>query len=137
MSLAAEWQARPLSPVYAIVFFDAIHYHVRNEGKVVNKAAYTCLGVDLKGSKDVLGLWVGENEGAHYWLGIMNELKNRGVEDILIACVDGLRGFPEAINSAFPQAEIQLCIVHMIRNFAQICGVKISERIYCRSENGL
>ena len=124
MSLAAEWQARPLSPVYAIVFFDAIHYHVRCEGKVVNKAAYTCLGVDLKGHKDVLGLWVGENEGAHYWLGIMNELKNRGVEDILIACVDGLKGFPEAINSAFPQTEIQLCIVHLIRNSLKYVGSK-------------
>jgi putative transposase len=124
MSLAAEWQGRPLSPVYAIVFFDAIHYHVRHEGKVVNKAAYTCLGVDLKGRKDVLGLWVGENEGAHYWLGIMNELKNRGIEDILIACVDGLKGFPEAINSAFPKAEIQLCIVHMIRNSLKYVGSK-------------
>jgi len=124
MSLAAEWQARALSPVYAIVFFDAIHYHVRYEGKVVNKAAYACLGVDLKGHKDVLGVWVGENEGAHYWLGIMNELKNRGVEDILIACVDGLKGFPEAINSAFPKTEIQLCIVHMIRNSLKYVGSK-------------
>ena len=124
MSLAAEWQARPLSAVYAIVFFDAIHYHVRQEGKVINKAAYTCLGVDLKGRKDVLGLWVGENEGAHYWLGIMNELKNRGVDDILIACVDGLKGFPEAIRSAFPKAETQLCIVHMIRNSLKYVGSK-------------
>ena len=124
MSLAAEWQSRPLSTVYAIVFFDAIHYHVRQEGKVVNKAAYTCLGVDLKGHKDVLGLWVGENEGAHYWLGILNELKNRGIEDILIACVDGLKGFPEAVNSAFPKTETQLCIVHMIRNSLKYVGSK-------------
>jgi transposase-like protein len=124
MSLAAEWQARPLSKVYAIVFFDAIHYHVRHEGKVVNKAAYTCLGVDLTGHKDVLGLWVGENEGAHYWLGILNELKNRGTEDILIACVDGLKGFPEAINCAFPKTETQLCIVHMIRNSLKYVGSK-------------
>ena len=124
LSVAAEWQGRPLSAVYAIVFFDAIHYHVRHEGKVVNKAAYTCLGVDLKGRKDVLGLWVGENEGAHYWLGIMNELKNRGVDDILIACVDGLKGFPEAINSAFPKTETQLCIVHMIRNSIKYVGSK-------------
>ena len=124
ISVAAEWQARPLSAVYAIVFFDAIHYHVRHEGKVVNKAAYTCLGVDLKGRKDVLGLWVGENEGAHYWLGIMNELKNRGVDDILIACVDGLKGFPEAINSAFPKTETHLCIVHMIRNSIKYVGSK-------------
>jgi transposase-like protein len=124
MSLASEWQSRPLSAVYAIVFFDAIHYHVRQEGKVVDKVAYTCLGVDLKGRKDVLGLWVGENEGAHYWLGIMNELKNRGVEDIRIACVDGLKGFSEAINSAFPKTEIQLCIVHMIRNSLKYSGSK-------------
>jgi transposase-like protein len=116
VSLAAQWQARPLSPVYAIVFFDAIYDHVRQEGKIIHKAAYTCLGVDLKGRKDVLGLWVGENEGAHYWLGIMNELKNRGVKEILIACVDGLKGFPEAIDSAFPRTEIQICIVHLIRN---------------------
>lgn len=124
MSLVAEWQARPLSPVYAIIFFDAIHFNVRHEGKVVNKAAYICLGVDLQGHKDVLGLWVGENEGSHYWLGIMNELKNRGAKDILIACVDGLKGFPEAINSAFPQTEIQLCIVHMIRNSLKYVGSK-------------
>ena len=124
MSLAAEWQSRPLSTVYAIVFFDAIHYHVRQEGKVVNKAAYTCLGVDLKGHKDVLGIWVGENEGAHYWLSIMNELKNRGIEDILIACVDGLKGFPDAISSAFPKTETQLCIVHMIRNSLKYVGSK-------------
>ena len=124
ISLAAEWQSRPLSAVYAIVFFDAIYYHVRQEGKVVNKAAYTCLGVDLKGRKDVLGLWVGESEGAHYWLGIMNELRNRGVEDILIACVDGLKGFPEAISSAFPKTETQLCIVHMIRNSLKYVGSK-------------
>jgi putative transposase len=124
ISLATEWQSRPLSTAYAIVFFGAIHYHVRHEGKVVNKATYTCLGVDLTGRKDVLGLWVGENEGAHYWLGIMNELKNRGIEDILIACVDGLKGFPEAINSAFPKAETQLCIVHMIRNSLKYVGSK-------------
>jgi transposase-like protein len=124
MSLAAEWQSRPLSTVYAIVFFDAIHYHVRQEGKVVNKAAYTCLGVNLKGREDVLGLWVGENEGAHYWLGIMNELRNRGVEDILIACVDGLKGFPAAINSAFPKTETRLCIVHMIRDSIKYVGSK-------------
>ena len=124
ISVAAEWQARPLSAVYAIVFFDEIHYNVRHEGKAVNKAAYTCLRVDLKGRKDVLGLWVSENEGDHYWLGIMNELKNRGVDDILIACVDGLKGFPEAINSAFPKTETQLCIVHMIRNSIKYVGSK-------------
>ena len=103
MSLAAEWQSRPLSAVYAIVFFDAIDYHIRQEGKGIHKAAYICLGVDLKGRKDVLGMWVGGNKGAHYWPGIMNELNDRGVDDILISCTDGLNGFPEAVNSAFPR----------------------------------
>lgn len=116
MTLATEWQSRPLQALYPIVFFDAIHYKVRSEGKVLSKAAYTCLGVDIRGRKEILGLWVGENEGAHFWLAICNELKNRGVEDILIACVDGLKGFPGAINTVFPKTEIQLCIVHMIRN---------------------
>lgn len=122
--LVVEWQSRPLQKVYPIVFFDAIHYKVRDEGKVVAKAAYTCLGIDLSGIKEVLGIWVGENEGAHYWLGICNELKNRGVEDILIACVDGLKGFPDAINTVFPKTEIQLCIIHMIRNTLKYVGSK-------------
>jgi len=125
VALATEWQSRSLEGVYAIVFFDAIHYKVRNsDGKVVSKAAYTCLGVDTEGHKDVLGLWIGENEGAHYWLGVMNELKNRGVEDILIACVDGLKGFPDAINAVFPDAQIQVCVVHMIRNSLKYVGSK-------------
>ena len=122
--LVVEWQSRPLQNIYPIVFFDAIHYKVRDEGKVVTKAAYTCLGIDLSGIKEVLGIWVGENEGAHYWLGICNELKNRGVEDILIACVDGLKGFPDAINTVFPKTEIQLCIIHMIRNTLKYVGSK-------------
>ncbi|OGB90076.1 hypothetical protein A2625_01935 [candidate division WOR-1 bacterium RIFCSPHIGHO2_01_FULL_53_15] len=113
MSLVTEWQSHPLHALYPIVFFDAIHYKVRSEGKVLSKAAYTCLGVDIRGRKEILGIWVGENEGAHFWLAICNELKNRGVEDILIACVDGLKGFPDAINTVFPKTEIQLCIVHM------------------------
>ena len=116
IDLAAQWQARPLESVYPIVFFDAIFYKVRQEGRIVSKAAYTCLGIDLKGHKDVLGIWIGEKEGAHYWLGVLNELKNRGVEDILITCVDGLKGFPEAINQVFPKAETQLCVLHLIRN---------------------
>lgn len=124
MGLVVEWQARPLQAVYPIVFFDAIHYKVRDEGKVVTKAAYTCLAVDLSGIKEVLGIWVGENEGAHFWLGICNELKNRGVEDILIACVDGLKGFPDAIKAVFPKTEIQLCIIHMIRNSLKYIGSK-------------
>ena len=122
--LVVEWQSRSLQRIYPIVFFDAIHYKVRDEGKVVTKAAYTCLGIDLSGIKEVLGIWAGENEGAHFWLGICNELKNRGVEDILIACVDGLKGFPDAIKTVFPKAEIQLCIIHMIRNTLKYVGSK-------------
>ncbi len=113
---AKEWQSRPLSEIYPIVFFDAIHYKVREDGKVRSKAAYTCLAIDLEGRKDMLGIWVGESEGANYWLGIMTELKNRGVQDILISAVDGLIGFPEAIESVFPGCEVQQCIIHQIRN---------------------
>lgn len=113
---AKEWQSRPLSEIYPIVFFDAIHYKVRQEGKVVSKAAYTCLAIDIEGQKDMLGIWIGESEGANYWLGIMTELKNRGVQDILIAAVDGLKGFPEAIESVFPGCEVQQCVIHQIRN---------------------
>ena len=113
---AKEWQSRPLSEIYPIVFFDAIHYKVRQEGKVVSKAAYTCLAIDIEGQKDMLGIWIGESEGANYWLGIITELKNRGVQDILIAAVDGLKGFPEAIESVFPGCEVQQCVIHQIRN---------------------
>jgi len=113
---AKEWQTRALSEIYPIVFFDAIHYKVRQEGKVVSKAAYTCLAIDLDGHKDMLGLWVGEAEGANFWLGILTELRNRGVKDILISAVDGLKGFPEAIESVFPGCEVQQCIIHQIRN---------------------
>lgn len=112
---AAEWQARPLESVYAVVFMDAIHYKIRQDGKVITKAAYTCLGIDLDGHTDVLGIWVGEAEGAHFWLNVLTELKARGVEDILIACVDGLKGFPDAIEQIFPRTDVQLCIVHQIR----------------------
>jgi transposase-like protein len=111
--LAEEWQNRPLEKIYPIVFFDAIHYKVRDQSKkVLSKAAYTCLAVDIEGHKDLLGLWIGEAEGANFWLNILTELKNRGVEDIFIASIDGLRGFPEAINSVFPKTEIQLCVIH-------------------------
>jgi len=115
--IATEWQNRPLEGIYPIVFFDAIHYKVRDDSKkVVSKAAYTCLGVELSGRKDLLGLWVGEAEGANFWLSVLTELKNRGVQDILIACIDGLKGFPDAINTVFPKTEIQLCVIHQIRN---------------------
>lgn len=115
--LAEEWQNRPLEKVYPIVFFDAIHYKIRDESrKVTSKAAYTCLAVNMEGHKDLLGLWISEAEGANFWLNILTELKNRGVEDIFIASIDGLKGFPEAINTIFPKTEIQLCIIHQIRN---------------------
>ena len=115
--LAEQWQNRILEKIYPIVFFDAIHYIVRDESKkVISKAAYTCLAVDIEGHKDLLGLWVGEAEGSNFWLNVLTELKNRGVEDIFIASIDGLKGFPEAINSVFPKAEIQLCVIHQIRN---------------------
>ncbi len=113
---ARQWQDRPLQDIYTIVYFDAIHYKVRLEGKVVSKAAYTCLGVDLEGHKDLLGLWIGEAEGANFWLAILTELRNRGVKDILISCVDGLKGFPEAIESVFPECQVQQCVIHQIRN---------------------
>lgn len=116
LDLAKEWHSRPLQKVYPITYFDAIHYKVREGGRVITKAAYTCLGIDLDGRKDVLGLWVGESEGAKFWLRVFSELKNRGVHDIFIACVDGLKGLPEAIRAVFPNAEVQLCIIHMIRN---------------------
>lgn len=116
MDLVTEWQSRPLQSIYSIVFFDAIHYKVKENGKVVSKASYTCLGIDLEGRKDVLGIWIGEAEGAKFWLRVFTELQNRGVKDILIACIDGLKGLPEAMTMVFPQVDIQLCIVHMIRN---------------------
>jgi len=116
ISHAKEWQSRPLSSIYPIVFFDAIHYKVRQDGKVLSKAAYTCLSIDLEGRKDMLGIWVGEAEGANFWLGILTELRNRGVEDILISAVDGLKGFPEAIESVFPNCEVQQCVIHQVRN---------------------
>lgn len=116
LEVAREWQSRPLEKIYAITYFDAIHYKVREDGKVVTKAVYTCLGIDLEGRKDVLGLWIGENEGAKFWLRVFTELKNRGVDDVFIACVDGLKGMPEAINAVFPETEIQLCVIHLIRN---------------------
>lgn len=116
LEVAAEWQSRPLSRIYPIIFFDAIHYKVREGSKVVTKAAYTCLGINIEGYKEILGAWIGESEGAKLWLQVFTELKNRGVEDILIACMDGLKGLPEALKSVFPDTEVQLCIIHMIRN---------------------
>jgi len=111
-----EWQSRPLDTVYPIVYLDCIVVKIRQDKQVINKAIYLALGVNMEGQKELLGMWLSENEGAKFWLNVLTELQNRGVKDILIACVDGLKGFPDAINTAFPKAQIQLCIVHMIRN---------------------
>jgi transposase-like protein len=116
------WQTRPLEAMYPIVFFDALRVKIRDEGTVKNKAVYLALGVAADGSKDVLGLWIEQNEGARFWLAVMNELKTRGVEDILIAVVDGLKGFPAAITAVFPQARVQTCIVHLTRFSLAYCG---------------
>lgn len=120
----AEWQSRPLERVYPIVFLDAIHFKVRKENRIINKAAYSVLGISITGQKDILGIWVGESESASFWLGVCNDIKNRGVQDILIACTDNLAGFTEAINAAFPKTEIQLCIVHQIRNSLKYVSYK-------------
>lgn len=119
-----EWQARPLENIYPIVWLDAIHYKIKENGKVTSKAVYTILGVNLEGKKEVLGLYISENEGANFWLQVLTEMSNRGVKDILIACVDGLKGFPEAIEAIFPEAEVQLCVVHQIRNSLKYVGSK-------------
>lgn len=112
----ATWQARPLEPVYPLVFFDALRVKIRDEGLVRNKAVHIALGVRADGTKEILGLWLEQNEGAKFWLRVMNELRNRGVEDILLAVVDGLKGFPEAIRAVFPEAVVQTCIVHLLRH---------------------
>ena len=124
LPIAKEWQQRPLEAVYAVVFLDAIHYHVRSEGQIVKKAVYIALGINLDGKKDVLGMWVGENESAKYWTTVLNGLKNRGVEDIFIACTDNLTGFSAAIGAVFPKTEIQNCIIHQLRNSSKYVSYK-------------
>ena len=124
LPVVKEWQQRPLESIYAVVFMDAIHYHVRCEGRIVKKAVYVAIGINLDGRKEVLGMYVGENESAKYWLSILNGLKNRGVEDILITCIDGLTGFPEAISAVYPNTEIQHCIIHQIRNSTKYVSYK-------------
>ena len=111
-----EWQSRELDPIYPIVYLDCIVLKIRQDKQVINKAIYLALGVNMEGHKELLGMWISENEGAKFWLNVLTELQNRGVQDILIACVDGLKGFPDAINTVFPETQIQLCIVHMVRN---------------------
>lgn len=125
-----EWQNRLLDKTYPVVYFDALVVNGRTEGKAAKKSVYIAMGLDLQGKKDVLGLWIGETEGAKFWMGIMTELKNRGVEDILIACIDGLKGLPDAINAVYSQTHIQLCIVHMIRNSTRFVSYK-ERKILC------
>jgi putative transposase len=120
----AAWQARPLEPVYPLVFFDALRVKIRDEGLVRNKAVHVALGVRADGTKEVLGLWLEQNEGAKFWLRVMNELRNRGVEDVLLAVVDGLKGFPEAILAVFPEAQVQTCIVHLLRHSLDFVSFK-------------
>lgn len=119
-----EWQSRPLESIYPIIFMDAIHFKVRKDNTIISKAAYAVIGVNLEGKKDVLGIWIGSAESSKYWLLVLNELKNRGVNDILIACVDGLNGFKEAIHAVFPNTEIQRCIIHQIRNSSKYLSYK-------------
>lgn len=116
METAIAWQNRSLESIYPIVYMDAIHYKVKEEHQIVSKAAYICMALDMKGYKDILGIWIGEQEGAKFWLSVCNDLKNRGVKDIIIACMDGLKGLPDAIKAVFPQVNIQSCVVHQIRN---------------------
>ena len=124
LPVVREWQSRPLEEIYAVVFMDAIHFHVRSEGQIIKKAVYIAIGINMDGLKEVLGMWVGENESAKFRLSVMNGLKNRGVEDILIACVDGLTGFPAAIEEVYPKTEIQQCIIHQIRNTTKFVSYK-------------
>lgn len=124
LPVAKECQQRPLESVYAVVFLDAIHFHVRSEGQIVKKAVYIAIGIDLDGRKDVLGMWVGENESAKFWATVLNGLRNRGVEDIFIACTDNLTGFAAAIEAVFPKTEIQNCIIHQIRNSTRYVSYK-------------
>ena len=124
LPVVREWQQRPLESVYAVVFMDGIYFHVRSEGQIVKKAVYIAIGVRCDGVREVLGMWISENESAKYWLGILNSLKNRGVDDILIACVDGLTGFPGAIEAVYPKTEIQQCVIHQIRNSTKYVSYK-------------
>lgn len=127
MDEARGWYSRTLESFYPVVFLDAIHYKVREEGRIVTKASYIALGINAEGHKDILGIWIGENEGAKFWLKVCNELKNRGVQDILIVCIDGLKGFPDAIKTVFPETRVQLCVIHQIRNTLKYVAYKDSK----------
>jgi len=124
LPIAKEWQQRPLESIYAVVFLDAIYYHVRSEGQIIKKAVYIAIGINLDGRKEVLGMWVGESESAKFWANVLNNLRNRGVEDIFIACTDNLTGFSAAIEALFPKTEIQNCIIHQIRNSTRYVSYK-------------
>ena len=119
-----QWQSRPLEPVYPVAYFDAIWVKIRTDRRIINRAVYLCLALNMEGRKELLGMWVGHNEGAAFWHGVVNDLANRGVKDIYVACVDGLKGFPEAIRAVFPHTQVQLCIVHMIRNSLRFVSYK-------------
>ena len=121
---AKEWYSRMLERFYPVVFLDAVHFKVREDGRIVTKAAYVALGIDAEGCKDILGIWVGENEGAKFWLKVCTELKNRGVEDIFIVCIDLLKGFPDAIRTVFPDTRVQICVIHQIRNTLKYVSYK-------------
>lgn len=127
--LVKEWQNRPLQGLYAVVFMDAIHFKVKQDGAIVNKAAYMVIGIDLDGNKDVLGMWIGENESSKFWLSVLNDLKNRGVQDILITCVDNLTGFSQAISACYPNTEIQKCVIHQIRNSTRYVSYKDLKKV--------
>lgn len=129
MPTIKEWQNRPLQSTYAFVFLDAIHYKVKQDGMIVNKASYMVIGIDMDGRKDVLGIWIGENETSKFWLVVLNELKNRGVENILVISVDNLKGFNEAISACYPMTEIQKCIVHQVRNSVRFVNYKDLKKV--------
>ena len=124
LPVVREWQSRPLEEIYAVVFMDAIHFHVRSEGQIIKKAVYIAIGINMEGRKEILGMWVGENESAKFWLSVLNSIRARGVEDILIACIDGLTGFTNAIEAVYPRTEIQQCIIHQIRNTTKFVSYK-------------
>jgi putative transposase len=129
--LVKEWQSRPLASCYPVVYLDGIHFKIRDAGKINSKVAYIVLGINSYGLKEVLGIWVSDTEGAKFWMHVLNELKNRGVDDILIACVDGLKGFPEAIKAIYPEAEVQVCIAHQIRHTIKFLPFKDREA-FCK-----
>jgi putative transposase len=129
--LVKEWQSRPLSSCYPVMYLDGMHFKVRDGGKIVSKVAYIALGINQYGMKEVVGIWISESESAKFWMGVLNDMKNRGVDDILIVCVDGLKGFPEAVNAIYPKAEVQVCVVHQIRHTVMFIPHKDRE-VFCK-----